>query len=197
MDNERFEHPQLEDRPLVYIEKVIEKAFEGDPASWKDMEPEVILEKLKEKGHEVTLRLMAKVKLIKYFQDNEINDLLEDPLRVLYAAEVINNEDSVFADPDYIPSLTSLELAYFVTQIESLGGLSRPENAPYEFKKVCSYVLSEEGFHEPPFPFTFLSKEDLYPVYMRDELPETDKKIQSSRQQGIDKYLQLMGRLGA
>lgn len=195
MDNDRFTNPELEDRPLVFLQSVIEKKFEGDPLSWKAAEPEVILEKLKDTGNTLTPRLMAKVKILKYIQEHSVHDLLEDPMRVVYSAEVLNNEDSVFYDVDFIPHLTSMEMAYFVQQMRSFGGLSTPENAPQEFKKVCAFVLSEDGFYDAPAPFSFLSKQDLFPVYMHDEIPETDKKLQSDKQQGIDKYLQLMAKL--
>lgn len=37
MNHERFVHPHLEDRPLFFLKHVIEKAFEGDPASCKEV----------------------------------------------------------------------------------------------------------------------------------------------------------------
>lgn len=195
MNPDRFLHPQLEDRPLFFLKNEIEKAFEGDPASHKEVEPEVILDKLKSKGHEITFRLMAKVKLLRYLQEHGSLDLLEDPLRIVYSAEVLNNEDSVFYDPDFIPHITSMEMAWFIRELDLLGELPKPENTPHEFKMVCAYSLREDGFHEPPAPFAFLQKSDLYDYSEKNDMVPTDKTIQSQQQKGVDTYLQLMNKL--
>lgn len=195
MTPDRFVHPHLEDRPLFFLKEVVEKAFEGDPASAKEVEPEVVLEKLKEKGNEVTWRLAAKVKMLRFLQEHGSSALLEDPIRVVYAAEVLNNEDSVFYDPDFIPHVTSLEMAWFIRELELLGQLPKPENTPHEFKTVCAYALRQDGFYEPPAPFAFLKKSDLYNYSERNSMPSTEKEQQLSQQKGIDTYLQLMNKL--
>lgn len=195
MENDRLTNPELEDRPLHFLETFISKKFEGDPLSWKEASPEVILSKLKEVGETITERLIAKVRILKFIQENSVHDLLEDPLRSVYSVDILNNHDQVFQDTDHMPYVGALELAYFIQQMRQMGALTKPENAPYEFKKVCSFVLAEEGYQEPPFPFVFLSKEDLYPRYMKDEIPETDKELQANKQKAIDQYLKLMSRL--
>ena len=195
MDTQRFVKPELEDRPLYFLQDYIERKFEGDPLSWKEAEPEVILDKLKSEGNDPTHRLNAKVRILKYIKEFGISELLEDPIRTVYSVEILNNIDSVFVDPEFVPHITALELSYFVQQVKKLGGLSNPENAPYEFKKVCSYVLHNEGFYEPPFPFSFLKKQDLYPHHKEEELPVTDKEVQSNKQNAIDTYLRLMASL--
>lgn len=195
MTPDRFVHPHLEDRPLYFLKEVVEKAFEGDPASHKEVEPEVILQKLKDGGEDITFRLMAKVKILRYIQDEGVSDFLEDPIRIVYAAEVLNNEDSVFYDPDFIPHVGSLEMAYFLRELEKLGELPKPENTPHELKMVCAYSLREDGFAEPPAPFAFLQKSDLYAYAVKDDLPVTDRELQSEKQKGIDTYLKLMDKL--
>lgn len=195
METQRFVTPELEDRPLYFIQDVIERKFEGDPLSWKEAEPEVILDKLKSEGHDITNRLNAKVRILKYIREFGVQELLEDPIRTVYATEVLNNVDSVFIDPEFVPHVTALELAYFIQQMRKLGGLNNPENAPHELKKVCAYVLHNEGFYEPPFPFSFLKKQDLFPHHTVEEIPKTDMKIQSAKQNAIDTYLKLMAGL--
>lgn len=195
MTPDRFVSPHLEDRPLFFLKEAIEHAFEGDPASCKEVEPEVILDKLQSQGHDCTQRLTAKVKMLRFLQDHGVDSLLEDPIRVVYSAEVLNNEDSVFYDPDFIPHITSLEMAWFVRELELLGSLPKPENTPHEFKTVCAYCLRQDGFYEPPAPFAFLRKGDLFNYSEQKSLPETNKEQQLSQQKGIDTYLQLMEKL--
>ena len=195
MDTQRYVKPELEDRPLYFIQGYIDRKFEGDPLSWKEADPVVILDKLKAEGNDITNRLSAKVHILKFIQEHGVQDLLEDPIRTIYSVEVLNNIDSVFVDPEFIPHITALEMAYFIQQMKALGALSNPENAPYEFKKVCAFILNNEGFYEPPFPFSFLTKQDIYMFHKGEELPETDKEVQANKQKAIDTYLRLMASL--
>lgn len=188
MDAARIQNPEVEDYSLPRLERFLDKMFKDEEEAWQNLEPEVVLDFLKGHGHEVSHRLAAKIKILKFIKEDGVMELLEDPLRVLYATEVLNNEDSVFFDPSFIPHITSLELAYFIDQLNYYKPAS--EEYPYEFKKVAAYILAEDGFYEPVAPFTFLKKEDLFEGH--EEIPETDKELQAGKAKGIATYLKLL-----
>lgn len=146
-------------------------------------------------GEDITTRLVAKIKILRYILDFGVEGLLDDPIRTVYAVEILNNEDSISDNPEFVPYVGSLELAYFLEQMKELG--LKDGEVPYEFTKVCSYVLSNEGYYEPVFPFTFLKKKDLYPTYMQRQIPETDSEIHQNKAKGVKMYLELMNKLGA
>lgn len=188
MDAARIQNPEVEDYSLPRLERFLDKLFKGEEEAWQALEPEVVLDFLKQHGTTITNRLAAKLKILKFIKEDGAMELLEDPLRVIYTTEVLNNEDSLFSDPSFIPHITSLELAYFVDQMNYFKGPG--EEYPYEFKKVASYILAEDGFYEPVDPFAFLKKEDLFEGH--DDMPETDKEIQAAKAKGIAMYLKLL-----
>lgn len=188
MDAARIQNPEVEDYSLPRLERFLDKLFKGEEEAWQSVETETILDFLKTHNHPISLRLAAKIKILKFIKEDGVSELLEDPLRVLYATEVLNNEDSVFYDPDFIPHITSLELAYFVDQMNYFKPAS--EEYPYEFKKVAAYILAEDGFYEPVPPFSFVKKEDIFNGH--EELPAIDKELQSNKEKGIATYLKLL-----
>ncbi len=109
----------------------------------------------------------------------------EDISFFLHATDVINNK---VADFERLPMPTSLELAY---AIEESKLLEVPKDS---FTKVNSdivhtiaYLLREEGYSEPIYPFTFIPADQLHP----GQTPEDTE----AKKMAIEHYIKEMGGL--
>jgi hypothetical protein len=175
-DLQSFLSPKLEDRSIRWLKSYFEKRFEGD--NWKDFEPEFLLLELSADFQDVIpLDTIKKVLLLKALEDNP-DRFYTDPLFTLHAIEIANGTSHTSAKT--IPHVTSLELAYAVNLI----GEMYPHEATTSLTKICEFVLREEGFTSPTYPFTFVADESL---------PETESKADmKKKEKAIRAYLRLM-----
>lgn len=107
----------------------------------------------------------------------------EDPMFMLYATEVINNNP---ADFEFVPALTSLELAFAIQEIRKIL-VQNDEFVVYgpTIINTIAYLLRQEGYSEPIEPFDFVPKELL-------EAGQTSEDTENKRK-AIKKYLKEMG----
>jgi hypothetical protein len=138
--------------PIVYLKAYLDKALGKDV--WIDLEVETLITALDLPFSDLLHDKLYVLKII--CLDTDL--FYEDFAFTLYATEVMNNK---VADFDSIPSVTSLELAYALTQMSML--LAGMGKLPDESGIVAGveYMLRGEGYSEPVYPFGFVPKDVL------------------------------------
>jgi hypothetical protein len=83
------------------------------------------------------------------------------------------------ADFSQVPHITSLELAYAITQIQlSLSTSDVVSKYNDGFIEGVAYILRNEGYSEPVAPFGFVPKDMLYPGQTKEDSEDKAKAIQ-------------------
>lgn len=166
----------LSHTPLSVLYQGFEKAFGQD--QWSHLEPETISLHL---GHPFDALMLDKVMVLQVME-NDPNVFTEDIGFTLHATEVINNQ---VADFKSVPHVTSLELAYAITENDKIL-ISKGVTPTYTdgFKKAIAYLLREEGFSEPVYPFGFIPKTML--------VAGQTKEDSVAKELGIRKYIEGM-----
>lgn len=117
---------------------------------WIDWELETISHELKLILDELS---RDKISLLQIIYRHP-NIFFTDIYFFLQAVEVINNK---VADFDQLPMPTSLEIAYAIEEAEELGlETPVPTNIKNDVTDTISYILREEGYSEPIYPFGFI-----------------------------------------
>lgn len=165
--------------PLSHIRANLDRLFGKD--TWVEWELETISLELNQVFDELT---RDKISLLQTLGQNP--DLFfEDGLFFLHAAEVMNNR---VADFERMPVPTSLELAY---ALEEAKALVLPVNEAVDSKStvatIVTYILNQEGYSEPIYPFTFVSKDKLKP----GQTPEDTE----AKKRAIEIYVKEMSNL--
>ena len=103
----------------------------------------------------------------------------------LYATEVISNK---VADFEKLPVPTSLELAYSIEESKSLRiPFNNLKDKDDDIVDVISYILREEGYSVPVYPFDFIPK---------DRLEEGQTQIDTeAKKKAIELYIESMNAL--
>ncbi len=103
----------------------------------------------------------------------------------LHAVDVMNNK---VADFERLPMPTSLELAYAIEESKSLD-VHKTEftKANSDIVQTVAYLLREEGYSEPVYPFTFVPQSMLQP----GQTPEDTE----AKKTAIAHYIKEMGGL--
>ena len=165
--------------PLSHIKETLDRIF--GKGQWAHWELETISFELKLVLDELTRDKISILQAI------EIDPKLfyEDITFFLHATDVINNK---VADFEHLTTPTSLELAY---AIEESKKLEVPKdsfnNVNSDIVETLAYLLREEGYSEPVYPFTFVPISRLTP----GQTPEdTDAK-----RKAIELYITEMGGL--
>lgn len=124
---------------------------------WHDMEPETISLDLGVILDPVSLQGVQVLRTIHQYPEL----FLEDPMYFLNFCETANNH---ILDESHMPSVTSLELAWALVELKRLlPEGSESVDSSEMIRKVCKYILREEGYSEPVPPFTgFLKSDDFY-----------------------------------
>jgi hypothetical protein len=147
---------------LIDIKNNLDRIFGKD--AWVGWEIETISFELKVILDELTkdkigiLQVMA-MKPDLFFHDSTF---------FLHTTEVINNK---VADFDSFPFPTSLELAY---AIEETKFLNLPIDSSSDVVDIVSYILREEGYSKPVYPFNFIPESKL-------EAGQTDEDIEAKK----------------
>lgn len=94
----------------------------------------------------------------------------------LYATEVINNN---VADFSFVPHITSLELAFALSEVKAILTSEKSIVGPSEgFGKAVAYILREEGYSKPIPPFEFVPESLLVPGQLESDTADKAKAIQ-------------------
>lgn len=183
-----------------------QRAYEPTLLPWQEMEPEVITELLLVGSRELTAdqiqRLAIKVsilaKLTTSTDSPDFYELFYDVQVIPKLVEVLNNIDTHLDDAEDVPAISSMELAWFLDEI--VRTMKVPPNElnlfNKEFRKVCAYVLHQEGCPLPPMPFSrFVLQEDIHRYWYEGETPHITSEhdeIIVNKQKAIDTYVTLM-----
>lgn len=169
--------PQMGQASIYHIKTTLDRFF--GKGQWVDLETEtislvfgIILDQLtRDKIH--VLQILQK----------DPSKFFDDPIFMLYATEVINNN---VADFEYVPAPTSLELAFAIQQVKKiLASDNEFVMFNYPIQMAVAYLLKQEGYSEPIEPFDFIPKEML-------EAGQTSEDTENKRK-AIKKYLKEMG----
>lgn len=205
MDTELFSNPTIAEVCLNDLHSALVKLSEQpEVGDWIVAEPETLVSALATPSL-TTLqlqRLYAKICMLKRAFSTELvrtgetplHELTEDPIALPYLVELVNNEDGIFADPEFLPHVSTMEIAWFVYELTYLLGLTDADwmSCPPEFRHFCGYYLSQEGLTAPVSPFTFIRKEDLLRSKYEGTAGQHDEELHANRQKAVDVYIKLM-----
>lgn len=165
--------------PLSHIKKALDRFFGTN--DWKDWELETISMELGLVLDELT---RDKISLLQAIENNP--ELFYTNMGFfLHAVDVINNN---VADFEYLPLPSSLELAYAIEESKSLDVPKAEFNDPdSSIVNTIAYILNQEGYSEPVYPFTFIPADKLSPGQTPQD---TDNK-----RKAIEEYIKGMNEL--
>jgi hypothetical protein len=163
---------------ISHIKNSLDRIF--GKGSWQDLEVETISITLGIELDELTRDKIHVLQII----TSQPELFFDDAAFILYATDVINN---IEADFDFVPTPTSLELAFAITQVRRIlteDSIYIPvENSA--LAAVSKYILMDEGYRAPVFPFDFITADNLGP----NEYPEDTK----NKEKAIRRYIREMG----
>lgn len=165
--------------PLSHIKATLDRIF--GKGMWAGWELETISFELKLVLDELTRDKIALLQAI------ELDPKLfyEDMSFFLHATDVMNNK---VADFERLPMPTSLELAYAIEESKSLDvpkdSFANPNS---DIVQTVAYLLREEGYSEPLYPFTFVPLTMLQPGQTPDDT--------EAKKMAIAEYIKGMGGL--
>lgn len=165
--------------PLSHIKESLDRIFGA--GQWATWELETISFELKYILDELT---RDKIHLLQAIELHP-NLFYEDMSFFLHAVDVMNNK---VADFERLPMPTSLELAYAIEESKSLSvnkeSFSKTNS---DIIETVAYLLREEGYSEPVYPFTFVPSSMLE----HGQTPEDTE----AKKMAISKYIEEMGGL--
>jgi hypothetical protein len=139
---------------IFHIKNTLDRIF--GKGGWIDLELETISLTLG-----VVLDTLTRDKIsVLQILEGQPDIFFEDASFTLYATDVINN---IEADFDFVPTPTSLELAFAITEIRKIL-VQDDIYIPIEdtgIVETAAYILRQEGFSEPIFPFDFIPPNKL------------------------------------
>jgi hypothetical protein len=132
--------------PISFLKKVLDKKLGAN--TWKEFEVETLLSELVLQYHPV---LADKLNVLKVIEHNP-SIFFDDLLFFINSTNVMNDEVSDF---EFLPHLTSLEIAFAITELASILEVDAhhlPEFQP-EVVAFIRDTLINEGYSEvlPPF----------------------------------------------
>ena len=212
MKTSELNNPTIADLSIERLRRSIveihdtQRAYEPTLLPWQELEPEVVAELPLVGSRELTAdqiqRLAIKVsilaKLTTSTDSPDFYELFYDVQVITKLVEVLNNIDTHLDDAEDVPAISSMELAWFLDEI--VRTMKVPPNElnlfNKEFRKVCAYVLHQEGCPIPPMPFSrFVSQEDIHRYWYEGETPHITSEhdeIIVNKQKAIDTYVTLM-----
>lgn len=144
---------QLGLAPLHFIRSSLDRLFGKD--AWVNWEHETITESLGVGLDELTRDKISVLQALAL----DPTLFLNNAMFFLHATDVINNK---VADMDFMPMPNSLELAYAIYEGKNLLGdkyiAPKPDG---ELIDALVYLLIEEGYSKPVYPFTFIPENRL------------------------------------
>lgn len=138
---------------IVHIKISLDRIFKK--ASWKDWELETLSDELKVGFDELARDKIHVLQLM--LKDPDL--FFSNATFFLHSVKVMNNE---VADFDQLPMPTSLEVAFALVEYKKLmGDKYKAPGVDSMVIDVVSYLLNEEGYAEPVYPFEFIPSERL------------------------------------
>lgn len=134
--------------------------------NWFELEPESILMD----QEEVTDLFIEQLNCLRVMEEDP-EKFFEDLVFFLHATDVFNNH---LADFETLPAPSSLDMAYSVTEAQLMYpeiGFSRG------VKTGITYLLNEEGYSVPVWPFTFLNPDDFTPGQTEQDTKDKEKAL--------------------
>lgn len=169
--------PKMGEATLSHIQATLNRIF--GKGEWVSLEIETISMVL---GLVLDGLTRDKIQLLQVYEVHP-DKFFDDPVFMLYATDVINN---IEADFEYVPTPTSLELAYAIEETKKvLAANDQYFSFDYNIIESVAYLLRQEGYSEPIEPFDFIPKTKLE----EGQLPEDTE----NKRKAIKKYLKYMG----
>lgn len=162
--------PQMGLASISHIKATLDRIF--GKGGWQDLEIETISITL---GIELDGLTRDKISVLQILT-TQPELFFDDAAFALYATDVINN---IEADFDFVPTPTSLELAFAINQVRKIlanDGVYVPiENSG--LATVALYILRDEGYTLNVPPFDFISAESLGPNSHPEDTKNKEKAI--------------------
>jgi hypothetical protein len=155
---------------LPHIKATLDRIF--GKGGWQDLEIETISITLGIELDELTRDKISVLQII----STQPELFFDDASFTLYATDVINN---IEADFEFIPTPTSLELAFAITQVRKILA-SDSIYVPIEntgLVTVALYILRDEGYTLNVPPFDFIPAESLGPNSHPEDTKNKEKAI--------------------
>lgn len=171
--------PNMDKAPLTDIKDNLDRMF--GRLEWVDLEVETISLSI---GLVLSPLTVDKIHVLQILVERP-ELFTEDPVFMFYATEVINNN---VADFEYLPTPTSLELAYAIQEVQRLySTIGFVPVFGYTIQTAIAYVLRHEGFSEPVYPFGFID-----PSMLSAGQTEIDTML---KERAITEYIKAMDKL--
>lgn len=141
--------PEMSLASISHIKKSLDRIF--GKGEWRDLEIETISLTL---GILLDTLTRDKISVLQIIE-GQPEIFFEDAAFTLYATDVINN---IEADFEFVPTPTSLELAYAITEVRKVlmeNGVYIPVEES-SLVTVAAYMLRQEGYSVPVAPFDFI-----------------------------------------
>jgi len=181
------------------------QSLEPELTDWTEIEPEVIAGELatglnldEDQMQRLVIKIILLAKLHNSDDAPEFDDVFYDIPLICKLVEVVNNVDIHLDQPERVPHVTSLELAWFIDElvrVANLKGDSLKSLSP-DLKKVCAYQLHEEGYYKPVGVFSsFLRTEDLHRYWYEQDVPKWEPEMQAileDKAKGLEVYVNMM-----
>jgi hypothetical protein len=170
--------PRMGLASISHIKATLDRIF--GKGGWEDLEIETISITL---GVELDGLTRDKISVLQILV-TQPELFFEDASFMLYATDVINN---IEADFEYVPAPTSLELAYAIVQVRKI----LTEDSVYidiaetGFPVTVTYLLRQEGYSAPVYPFEFIPPTSL-------EAGQTAEDT-ANKAKAIKRYIKEMG----
>jgi hypothetical protein len=170
--------PNMGYASIFHIKGTLDRIF--GKGEWENLEIETISLTL---GIELDLLTRDKISVLQIIV-TQPDLFFDDASFTLYCTDVINN---IEADFEYIPTPTSLELAFAISQVRRVlvdnGIYVSADNQG--LIHTASYILRQEGYSEPLAPFDFVPADML-------EKGQTAEDT-ANKAKAIKRYIKEMG----
>lgn len=155
----------------IYTLKVLFDKKLGS-GTWEGLESETLALEL---NLPVTSLLLDEISVLKIIVVNP-SLFFQDPIFMVYATEVINGTS---ADFDYIPHITSLEIAYAIFEVALVLGVQLNDLPMFGTgpKILIKNVLVNEGYSVPVPPFDVVGMGQLTPGQTEQDTADKEKAI--------------------
>lgn len=156
---------------LAHLQAVLDSSL--GKRVWYAWEPETLLFEMQPSDGDGGVDPLLKEKVLALqILGADLNGMLAYPEFLLRYVAIANNES---ADFDHINVPNSLEIGWAIEEAKKIGTLTdTPFEPTEELADIVAYVLKEEGYSEPVYPFTFVPPSKLTP----GQTPE-DTKMKS------------------
>lgn len=159
----------LSQLPISSIKKYLSGIL---PLGWEHFENETLILEL---NVPMTPILIEKLSLIKVLMIKP-ELFYEDVLFFLHACEVFNNQVTDFGT---VPSLTSLEVAFAITDMAAFDGVGVDQSRPFSkgVRLAIREILINDGYSSPVKPFDVVGITDLVAGATAEDMTKKEQAI--------------------